>query len=390
MRILMLSHGYPPVISGVTLVVQKVAREMVRRGHQVTVVTASDRGTPYQDEDEGVALMRVRSVPNPFWSEGRLPVLSYEALGEIVEDVRPDVINTHDSGLLGVQLYRLEHDKRDLPELLTCHFLPGYVTYYVNVGEVVEDALEEITWQYTIRMVNGFDHVVFPTKTQERAFVEEGLKKPSTVISNGLNIRRYSPTGQDDQDVEARYELPSGPRILAVGRLAKDKKLDVLIRAMREVTQAHPAHLLLVGRGDDRERLQDLAQDLDLAHHVHFLGFVPEEDLPAIYRHSDIFTIASDVEVQSIPTLQAAATGLPIIAADAAALPELVENNQNGFLVAPNDPAAFAAAFREILDNPERAEAFGQASLEIGRQHAEEDTFDAYEALYREHAQEAG
>jgi glycosyltransferase involved in cell wall biosynthesis len=285
-----------------------------------------------------------------------------------------------------MQLYRLEHERRDLPELLTCHFLPGYVTYYVNMGDVIEGALKEITWQYTIRMVNGFDHVVFPTKTQERAFVEEGLKQPSTVISNGLNIRRYSPDAQGEEDVEARYELPSGPRILAVGRLAKDKKLAVLIRAMRQVTQAYPAHLLLVGRGDDRERLEELAQDLDLGDHVHFLGFVPEEDLPAIYRHSDIFTIASDVEVQSIPTLQAAATGLPIVAADAAALPELVENNKNGFLVAPDDPAAFAAAFREILDHPERAEGFRQASLDIGRQHADEDTFDAYEALYREYA----
>jgi len=389
MRILMLSHGYPPVISGVTLVVQKVAREMVRRGHEVTVVTASDRGTPYQDEDQGVALMRVRSVPNPFWSEGRLPVLSYDRLGEIVADTQPDVINTHDSGLLGLQLYRLEHKKRDLPELLTCHFLPGYVTYYVNVGDVVDDAIEEITWQYTIRMVNGFDHVIFPTQTQESAFIEEGLKKASTVISNGLDVRRYSPTSQDEEDVEARYELPPGPRILAVGRVAKDKKLDVLIRAMREVTKLHPAHLLLVGRGDDRERLQELAQDLDLGDHVHFLGFVPEEDLPAVYRHSDIFTIASDVEVQSIPTLQAAATGLPIVAADAAALPELVENNKNGFLVAPNDAAAFAAAFREILDDSERAEAFGQASLKIGRRHAEEETFNAYEELYREYATKA-
>jgi 1,2-diacylglycerol 3-alpha-glucosyltransferase len=389
MRILMLSHGYPPVISGVTLVVQKVAREMVKRGHEVTVVTASDHGAAYHDEDEGVALLRVRSVPNPFWSEGRLPVLSYDRLGEIVEDLKPEVINTHDSGLLGVQLYRLEHEKRDLPELLTCHFLPGYVTYYVSVGDVVENALEEITWQYTIRMVNGFDRVIFPTRTQQSAFIEEGLKKPSTVISNGLDIRRYSPTGQDEEDVEARYELPSGPRILAVGRLAKDKKLNTLIRAMREVTKAYPAHLLLVGKGDDRERLQTLARELDLADHVHFLGFVPEEDLPAIYRHSDIFTIASDVEVQSIPTLQAAATGLPIVAADAAALPELVENNENGFLVAPNDPAAFAAAFRKILDDPELAEAFGQASLEIGRRHAEEETFDAYEELYRAYAHEA-
>lgn len=387
MKILMLSHGYPPVISGVTLVVQKVAREMVRRDHEVTVVTASDRGAPYQDQDQGVTLMRVRSIPNPFWSEGRLPVLAYDDLNEIISGVQPDIINTHDSGLLGAQLYRLEHRSAQLPELLTCHYFPRYVTHYVSLGDVIDDMVEEIAWEVTIRLINGFDHIVFPTKTQQQAFLEEGLEKPSTVISNGLDTGRYRPTSEQEEDVAARYELPSGPRILVVGRLAQDKKLDTLIRAIREMGPGCRAHLLLVGRGDDRERLEELVRGLDLAECVHFLGFVPEEDLPAIYRHSNIFAIASDVEVQSIPTLQATATGLPIVAADAAALPELVTDGENGFLVPPDDPAAFATAFRKIVDNPDLATRLGQASLEVGRQHAEENTFDAYEALYREYSQ---
>jgi glycosyltransferase involved in cell wall biosynthesis len=385
----MLSHGYPPVISGVTLVVQKVAREMVRRGHEVTVVTASDRGRPYQDRDQGVDLLRVRSLPNPFWTEGRLPFLGYDGLQEIVADIQPDVINTHDSGLLGAQLYRLEHEKGHVPELLTCHYLPRYVTHYVNVGEVVEEVLESITWEITIRMINGFDHVIFPTRTQQQAFLEEGLAIPSTVISNGLNTRRYSPDGSEDEGRLVDYELPPGPRILVVGRLAKDKKIDVLIRAMQDVKATHDAYLLLVGRGDDRERLQALAEHLHLGDRVRFLGFVPEDDLPALYRHVDIFAIASDVEVQSIPTLQAAATGRPIVAAKAAALPELVRDNTNGCLVSPDDPAGFARAICKILDEPDRAERFRQASLEIGRRHAEEQTFDAYEALFRVHSQGA-
>jgi glycosyltransferase involved in cell wall biosynthesis len=287
-----------------------------------------------------------------------------------------------------MQLYRLEHKKGHVPELLTCHYLPRYVTHYVSVGDTVEEVIEEIAWEFTIRMINGFDHVIFPTRTQQQAFIEEGLKTASTVISNGLDISRYNPTGSgEEEDVVARYDLPPGPRILVVGRLAKDKKIDVLIRAMGDVTSTHEAHLLLVGRGDDRERLEGLVDSLDLRDYVHFLGFVPEEDLPALYRHSDIFAIASDVEVQSIPTLQAAATGLPIVAAEAAALPELVQTNTNGHLVPPDDPAALAMAIRHILDDPELAERLGQASLEIGRRHAEKETFDAYESLYRKYSQ---
>ncbi len=104
MRILMLSHGYPPTISGVSLVAQKVARAMVRRGHTVTVVTASRDRHNSHEEDEGVILERVHSWPNPYWSEGRLPITSLKQFRFIMEEVQPDIVHSHDSGLLGFQL----------------------------------------------------------------------------------------------------------------------------------------------------------------------------------------------------------------------------------------------------------------------------------------------
>jgi glycosyltransferase involved in cell wall biosynthesis len=383
MRILMLSHGYPPTISGVTLVVQKVARAMVVRGHQVTVVTASDRRVPYQDEDHGVRLWRVHSVPNPFWSEGPLPIISYNQFKGIVAEVQPDVINTHDGALLSWQLHRLEHEKTHVPEILTCHFLPHFVSYYVRAGDAVERLVEGITWDVTVNMIQGFDHVVFPSATQEAMFHKERLRVPSTVISNGLDISRYSPDG-DDGDLQRKYQLPQGPRVLFVGRMAKDKKIDVLIKALRRVEKAH---LLLVGRGDDQRRLESLVKDLSIAGRVHFLGFVLEGDLPGLYRASQLFAIASDVEVQSIPTLQAVACGKPIVAADAGALPELVKHGVNGYLVPPGDPDAFGFAMAKILDSPQLLASFGQASLPIGSRHSEEKTFDAYESLYQVVAQ---
>lgn len=379
MHILMLSHGYPPAISGVTLVVQKVARAMVSLGHQVTVVTASDRGAPYRVEDRGVILRRVRSAPNPFWSEGRLPLLTYERLREIIDETQPDVINTHDGALLSWQLYLFEGGRAHIPEVLTCHFLPRFVSYYIHVGDVVERMIENLTWEFTVHMINAFDHVIFPTESQKTMFRGEGLEAPSTVISNGFDARRYRPSG-DDGNIERRYGLPQGPRVLVVGRLAPDKKIDVLIRAFGQIESGH---LLVVGRGDDRQRLEDLAGGLGLRHRVHFMGFVPETDLPALYRASSLFTIASDVEVQSIPTLQATGTGLPIVAADAAALPELVRNGENGYLVSPGDVEGFAAAIGGILSNPKRMAAFGRASLNIAQSHSEERTFELYEDLYR-------
>jgi 1,2-diacylglycerol 3-alpha-glucosyltransferase len=385
MRILMLSHGYPPTISGVTLVVQKIAKAMSERGHEVTVVTASDRGKAYRAEDQGVELYRVRSATNPFWTEGPLPLITYDELKEIVEEVKPDIINTHDGALLNWQLYRLEHEKPDIPELLTCHYLPKFVTYYIHIGDVLDKIVSNIAWEYTLRMINGFDHIIFPSKAQQMAFTEEGLEKPSTVISNGLNLTRYSPTSELNDDIDIRYHLPTGPRILFVGRMAKDKKIDILIKAMPRIWSTTKGHLLLVGRGKDRERLEELTRKLGMEHCVHFLGFVPEQDLPSIYRASDIFTIASDVEVQSIPTLQAAATGLPIVGADSGALPDLIHHGENGFLADPYDPESFGHFIHQILDNHDMATEFGNASFKISQDHSNDHTFNAYEKIFREY-----
>jgi glycosyltransferase involved in cell wall biosynthesis len=153
---------------------------------------------------------------------------------------------------------------------------------------------------------------------------------------------------------------------------------------MRHLCGVQGASLLLVGRGDERQALEGLRDELGLQKCVHFLGYVPEEDLPAIYRASDLFSMMSIYEVQSIPTLQALATGLPVVAADAVALPEIVHDGINGFLIPPRNAEALAAAWSSILRSPEMAARMGQASLEIVREHAETYTFDQYENLYRE------
>ncbi len=85
----MLSHGYPPTISGVTLVVRKFSRAMVRQGHQVMVITASEIKKSYESEDEGVQLKRVRAFPNPFWKEGPIPFISLMSRREVGEAFEP-------------------------------------------------------------------------------------------------------------------------------------------------------------------------------------------------------------------------------------------------------------------------------------------------------------
>jgi 1,2-diacylglycerol 3-alpha-glucosyltransferase len=381
MRILMISHGYPPTVSGVSIVVQKVARAMVRKGHQVTVVTASEHGQAYAGIDEGVYLERVRARSNPFWSEGPIPIIGAKEADDVITMFRPDIIHAHDGGLLCQQLLR-RGEQADIPLVATSHYLPRFLTQYINVGPGLKNYIINIAWDVAIRLLSQFDHVIFPSITQERAFREHGLSVPTTVISNGVDSTRYRPRVGWSEDIELHFDLPPRPRIIFVGRLARDKEIDVLIESMSHIWAAREAHLLLVGRGDDRIRLEDLTERLGMSQCVHFLGFVPEKWMPALYRKSDIFAIASTSEVQSIPTLQAVATGLPIVAVAAGALPELVHNNVNGFLVPPDDPLAMGEASLRILRDRDLAIRMRSASLAISRGHSEAHTFEAYEGVY--------
>src|SRR4030042_6863925 len=130
MRILMFSHGYPPTISGVTLVVQKISRAMVQRGHEVTVVSSSDKHIPYISDDQGVRLIRVLGIPNAFWPEGPIPFTTPWAIRRLIDEFKPDIIHTHENAVLSWMLVRTHLN--DHVRLITSSYsLPGYVHHYL-------------------------------------------------------------------------------------------------------------------------------------------------------------------------------------------------------------------------------------------------------------------
>ncbi len=290
------------------------------------------------------------------------------------------MIHTHEGAILGNQLLWLR-DEISIPLVSSCYYLPRYVTHYLTWGA---DLVNWMMWKYAVWHFNRFDRVIYSTTTQRDFYIENGLRVLTTVISNGLDTNHYKPGKEGVEDVLARYNLPPRPRVLFVGRLMKDKKIDALIKAMPLVCAQQGAHLLLVGRGDERGELEVLAEENGVKDRVHFLGFVPEEALPAIYRAVDLFAITSISEVQSIPTLQAAATGLPLVAAAAAALPELVKDGVNGFLVPPDDVKATAKAISQIIEEPDLARRMGEASLVVGKEHSEERSFERIEQFYKD------
>ena len=347
----------------------------------MTVLAGSERFGAYEAYDRGVHVVHLASRRNPYWPANPVPMHTLEALEIAVARERPDIIHAHDALPFLLQLTRAR-GRFTAPVMATCHYYPSFVASYLADAEMTQEMVERIAWRYTIGLYDRVDEVVFATRTHRDSFRRHGLTSSTHVISNGVDTRRYSPA-VPPLDLTLRYGVPDGPRVLAVGRLAQDKDLEVLIGAMATLRQQVPARLLLVGEGPHREALESAAHEAGVASSVHFLGFVPEDDLPALYRACDAFAISSNHEVQSLPALQAAATGLPIVAADQGALHEICRDGENGILVNTESPAEWAAALRAVLE-PDVKDRMGQAGLLLAQEHDEHATFARYEALYRQ------
>ncbi|MDI6712382.1 MAG: glycosyltransferase [Anaerosomatales bacterium] len=377
MRIMLVSHAYPPTISGVTVLVHKLAHAMRARGHETLVVAASDTGAPYEHDDGDVRVVRVRSAPNPYWPEGRLPIAGSEHLAEVVAGFAPHVVHSHESAWLAWQLSRLR-EEIPVPLLATCHFVPRFLSHYVG-RPLRSESRERMAWRVAVRLLDRFDRVIFPTETQRAMYTSAGLLAPTAVISNGVDLQRYRPDSPDD--IPPGLDLPPAPRVLAVGRVARDKRLDILLHALAYLRDTK-ASLVIAGDGADRSRLERLAHELALEDRVRFLGKVAEAAMPALYRACQTYAIASLVEVQSITTLQALACGVPVVAAAAGALPEILRNGECGLLVPPENPASTAAAIRSVLSDAALAQRLRTAGLDAVRSHDERLTFHSYEQVY--------
>ena len=121
--------------------------------------------------------------------------------------------------------------------------------------------------------------------------------------------------------------------MLYVGRVDTEKHVDIVVRAAAYVVRRRPAQLVIVGDGKQIRANVRLSRELGLDEHARFVGFVdPEDDLPILYRMADLFAIASEVETEGLVVLEAAASGVPIVAVRAACMPEIVEASGAGLL----------------------------------------------------------
>jgi glycosyltransferase involved in cell wall biosynthesis len=223
--------------------------------------------------------------------------------------------------------------------------------------------------------------VTAPTVTALNLLYEHGLRAPARAISNGIDLARYQP-GQQNEEARQRFQLPADrPIILSVNRLSHEKRIDVLIDAVAKLHEQ--AHIMITSTGPAETGLRTQVDALNLQDRVTFSGFVSDDDLISLYRLADIFAIPSEADLQSLATMEAMAVGLPVVAANAYALPELVHHEENGFLFSPGSSDEMAQYLDILLRNSQIRKSMGARSLEIVAGHDSTIILDQWETLYQ-------
>ena len=305
-------------------------------------------------------------------------------LRRILDEYRPDVVHIQHHMIMGKNIIPIAR-QRGIPVLGTNHFLPDTVfhTYIPGIPQFLWKISHSILWSQCLRVYNQLDYVVAPSHTCLRILRDVGLTAPARVISNGIDLSHYRPTPLDST-IYKRYAIqPNLPVFLTVGRVEKDKGIDLIIRAVSLMKPKREFQVVVVGRGKHEKHFRALVRKMGLSATIRFTGYVPEEDIMHLYSAADIYIGAGMAELQGLAVMEAMALKLPVLAIDYLALPELIQNGTNGFLF-QNTPHDLAERMHYILLHREEWSRFGREGLRYIQSHSMDSVLQEIEELYRE------
>lgn len=366
---------YPEYINGAATFTARLAAGLAAAGHTVDLLWPSAHGSHDTYLERGVRVHRLSSVTLP--GRPRMQVCGSRAARRQVDQVlriaRPDVVHVQSHLGLGRALLQ-GAAQGGVPVLATNHFMPENLVHHVPVVRRFPRTAARLAWRDLESVFARADLVSVPTQRAAELLAASTAMGPAEVVSCGVDLTRYA------------VPRPRGsalhPTVLFVGRLEQEKHVDELLAAFARLPVSLRARLEIVGMGSLRSSLEALARDLGLGASVRFLGPVTDDGLLAAYARADVFAMPGTAELQSLATLEAMASGLPVVAADAMALPHLVRPGVNGRLYAPGAVECLAADLALLLADPALRAGLGRGSRAIAEEHALGRTVAAFERHY--------
>jgi glycosyltransferase involved in cell wall biosynthesis len=381
MKILLATESYYPNIDGGAIAQYNLVKSLKKRGHEVSVIAPGFSLRKKIEIKDGTTIYRTRAIKLLYYMKSRYyfsPFPFFE-VRKIIKKIKPDIVNICSPYPISISAM-LWAKKYGIPVIGSIHVLPqNMLTPFFNLK--IYKIIKKYTWKYLVYFFNLTDWAIIPTKTGANMFIKRGLKTNITPISNGLETEIFNPKN-DGEYLRKRFNLPDKNIVLFTGRINEEKNLDVLIKSIPYVLKKIDAHFLIVGSGGEyKNKLMNLAKKLHIMDYITFTDFIDWKDYPNIYNIADVFAIPSESELQSIVTMEAIASGLPVVVVNKGALPELANMN-NGFIFEPKNSKQMAEYIDKILSNEELKKTMGENSLELIKKHSMESVTYQFEKTF--------
>ena len=405
MKLVYCTDSFFPELGGIQDSIAALARSLAARGHRLLIVapeaSASDYrlagitstgilpagpGRPAASErpaepDLGprTDVVRVPAIRLPgSTGQSRLALMPGRARGAI-DAFGPDLVHVHTFLLVGWYGVRTA-SRLGVPLIGTNHWAADGFGLYAP--RFLQAATARAFMGAVARFYRRCALVTTPSRATAEAMHAAGFERPVTVASNPIDLGDFSPaSGAERARLRAELGL-AGRTVIYAGRLAMEKKLDVLIDAFALAARTRPdLTLALAGHGSARGALERQVRRLGLHDRVRFLGSLPHAALARWLRAGDLFGIASTSESQCMALLQAMACACPAVVVGCRALPEVLGTDA-GLVARPDDPADFARCLGRLLDEPELARCCGRAASRRAALSSVSAVTDQWEALY--------
>ncbi len=318
MKIGFFTETFYPQVNGVVKSIEAFGRELVKRGHEVHVFAPK----PDRTEHEG---MIIHSSPAITFK----PYPDYKiAIPINVKVPKLDIVHTHGPFSMGVFGLKIAK-KQNIPKISTFHTLLSEYTDYVS--RYGKKFTSKIAWDYLNYHYNKYDKIITPSKAIKNQLPVK-IRKKTIVIPTGIDTSFLKPV----KKAKEKLGLQDKKVFLYLGRISYEKKINILLKA-GDLFLEEESILIIAGKGPALKELMKEKNKMKNKKKVKFVGFVKEEEKPLYYSAADLFLTASASETQGIVITEAMACGTPVIAADAFASPEMIDEGVNGYLFSPGN-----------------------------------------------------
>lgn len=387
MKIAIFSDNFYPELSGITDSILILAKNLDEKGYKIDIYAPKYAEKNYRilnispaelQIGNNIKIIRIPSLPYPAPTmQGRVVIPSLWRWRKMKKE-NYDLIHTHLFFGTGIEAWQAAKHLR-IPLVGTSHTpISEFIRYSpVRSHWIESSALRYVSWFY-----NKCDLVTAPSNGIIQEMREYGFDKPAQVVSNPIDLQNYKPVARSEKiALKKKYNLPSFVALCS-GRLAPEKNIDVIIRAVEKIRQeARDVCLVITGHGSARKDLEKMVRANRMEGNVRFFGTVKEQELIQLYQASDVFVIASTAETQSIALMKAFACALPVIGVDSRALPEYI-NESNGYIVPPGDIDSIAGKLLDLFRDSNLRELKGRAGVAEVKTYSQENISKIWDELY--------